>query len=254
MMDVEILKKARVYDVEKMRTILLINAEFNINNKLLSKEMMINAEMFKTIAKEQFSSRKWLNAIKAALNKWLTYDIMRKWKLVGAICLNNAKSCYNRISHNVASLAMQRQGAAKNVVKCKFSTLQKANHKVKTVFSSLSETYREEIHPSLQGMGQENGCGPASWAAISTPIINMIRTAGFGFQILSAVSIMVIAFICCAFVDDTDVVHTAEDVNTLGEEVMYKMQQVVDHWEGGIKATHRALVPNKSFWVLTNFK
>jgi hypothetical protein len=33
MTDVAILKKAGVYDVEKMRTILLMNAEFNINNK-----------------------------------------------------------------------------------------------------------------------------------------------------------------------------------------------------------------------------
>jgi hypothetical protein len=56
MTDVAILKKAGVYNVEKMRTILLMNAEFNMNNKKLSREMMVNAELHGEIAREQYGS------------------------------------------------------------------------------------------------------------------------------------------------------------------------------------------------------
>jgi hypothetical protein len=47
--DVEILKKAGFYDIEKMRTIMLINAEFNMTNKLLGHRMMANGEKFKIL-------------------------------------------------------------------------------------------------------------------------------------------------------------------------------------------------------------
>ena len=42
--DVAILKKAGLYDVEKMRTIQLMHAEFNANNKHLGRMVMRNAE------------------------------------------------------------------------------------------------------------------------------------------------------------------------------------------------------------------
>ena len=42
--DVEILKKANVYDVDQMRLIQLMDAEFNMNNKFIGKQMMRHAE------------------------------------------------------------------------------------------------------------------------------------------------------------------------------------------------------------------
>lgn len=39
-------------------------------------------------------------------------------------------------------------------------------------------------------------------------------------------SVMLIAFICYAFVDDNDVVHMVQDVYTTGEPIMDKMQKV----------------------------
>ena len=53
--------------------------------------------------------------------------------------------------------------------------------------------------------------------------------------------------------DDTDVVHVGRDVNVTGEEILVQMQEVVDHWEGGLKATGGALVPSKSYWYLVDF-
>jgi hypothetical protein len=66
-----------VYDVEKMRTILLMNAEFNMNNKKLGGEMMANAERHGEIAREQYGSHTHHQCILAALNKRLTMDCDR---------------------------------------------------------------------------------------------------------------------------------------------------------------------------------
>jgi hypothetical protein len=67
--DVEILKKAGVFDIEKMHTIQLMHSAFNINNKKLGRDMMSFAESCKVLAPEQFGSRKNHQSIIAALNK-----------------------------------------------------------------------------------------------------------------------------------------------------------------------------------------
>jgi hypothetical protein len=93
MTDVAILKKAGVYDDEKMRTILLMNAEFSMNNKKLGRDMMmVNAERRGEIAREQYGSRRHHQCILAALNKRLTMDNLRQARRAGALCVNDAKS------------------------------------------------------------------------------------------------------------------------------------------------------------------
>ena len=74
--DVEILKKAGVYDIEGMRTITLMNSEFNINNKKLGREMMQHAEDNNALPPEQYGGRKQHRAVIAALNKRLTMDLL----------------------------------------------------------------------------------------------------------------------------------------------------------------------------------
>jgi hypothetical protein len=253
MTDVEILKKAGVFDVEKMRTILLMNAEFNMNNKKLGRDMMSHAETHKAVAREQYGSRRNHQCILAALNKRLTMDVLRQTRRAGALCANDAKSCYDRIVHNIATLCMRRLGVASQPIKCMFTTLQMASHKIRTAFGVSDKTYGPNRDPPLQGIGQGNGAGPAGWAVISTPLINMMRTAGFSFSLLTALTVLAVSFVCYAFVDDTDLVHTAKDVHTRGPQILLEMQQAIDHWEGGLKATGGALVPLKSYWYLIDF-
>jgi hypothetical protein len=75
MTDVEILKKAGVFNVAKMRMILLINADLNMNNKQLGRNMIQHAKHLKVLPRKQYGSRKHLRAIIAALNKHLTMDL-----------------------------------------------------------------------------------------------------------------------------------------------------------------------------------
>ena len=87
---------------------------------------------------------------------------------------------------------------------------------------------------------------------VSTPLIAaMMRTANFGFKLVSALSLMAIHLVCYAFVDDTDVVHTCTDPNP-SYLLIQEMQDVVDHWEGGLRATGGGLRADKSYLVTWN--
>ena len=55
-----------------------------------------------------------------------------------------------------------------------------------------------------------------------------------------------------AFVDDTDLVMIpAEQVTP--QEVAHEMQEMLDIWEGGIRATGGAIIPEKLHWYLVDF-
>ena len=75
--NVEILKKAGVFNVEKMRTIQPMHSVFNMNNKKLGRDVMAFAERHHVLTPEQFGSQKNHRSLLAALNKRLTMDLLR---------------------------------------------------------------------------------------------------------------------------------------------------------------------------------
>ena len=103
-----LLKKLNEKKADKLRTILLLEADFNLLNKKLGRDLMMQAEKFHQIAPEQFGSRKRHSAIDQVIIKTLFDDILRIKRQDGYLCSNDAKECYDRITHTFVSLALQR--------------------------------------------------------------------------------------------------------------------------------------------------
>jgi hypothetical protein len=105
----------------------------------------------------------------------------------------------------------------------------------------------------MHGIGQGNGAGPAIWAILSTPLLNLLHSNGFGCEFLSPISLMPIQFVGYAFVDHTDIIESKpHQQHYLG--VVNQLQRAVDTWEGGLKATCGAIVPEKTFCYFVDFK
>ena len=242
------------FRVDKLRAILLYEAAFNQNNKKLGREMMYSAEDLRAIAKEQYGSRSRLTAIDQSLNKRLTYDIIRQKKRPGALCSNDAKSCYDRIVHSVASLAMQRVGAPVEPIICMFTSIQNLQHRIRTVFGDSEVGFSGALYVvPIQGVGQGNGAGPQIWAVVSTPVFNMLRSLGFGAHLKATISGARLEFVGFAFVDDADLVEIARSTVETVQDVAERMQGSLTAWEGGLRATGGAIVPEKSHWYLIDF-
>ena len=256
--DFQILKKSAVYDVEKMRTIQLMPAAFNMNNKKTGREVMENAEKFNLLPDEQAGSRKNHRSNLTALNKVLTNDIIRARKLPSVIIFNDTKSCYDRIVLWVAALALRRLGATKESTLEMMQTLQSASHKICTAYGDSTSTYGgHDSYPPLQGVGQGNGAGPAIWVAISTVLLTIMRSKGFGLSILSAISLEALVIAGFAFVDDADIIHAANDPYIDNQEVLKTAQAAMDTWEGTLNATGGAIGAedgNKAFWYFLDFQ
>ena len=228
-------------------------SEFNANNKQLGRDMMNHGESCKIFPEEHGGSRKGRQAAEQVLNKRLSLDLTRQTRRTGALAGTDAKSCYDRMAHVPTSLSMQRLGVPKGPVASLFGVLQRSIHRVRTAYGDSETCFVSDPADPIQGIGQGNGCGPAGWVALSTPIMMMLRQLGFGFWTLSAITCKLFYTMGFAFVDDIDLFHTGQDLQT-GKDLIPEMQQAVNWWEKGITATGGSLVPQKSYWGLLDHK
>ena len=173
--------------------------------------------------------------------------------LTMALCSNDARRCYDRIVHSVAAMAIRRFGVTKNTAQAMFQTIQNIRHHVRTAFGD-SELFQcpSSSTDVVHGIGQGNGAGPAIWLAISSVMFDVLRNEGYGLDIAGPISDEHLRMAGFAFVDDTDLIQdaTTNDPRRVTENI----QQSLDLWEAVLRATGGALVPNKSFWYLVDYK
>ena len=105
-------------------------------------------------------------------------------------------------------------------------TVQETKHHIITAFGPSTSHFGSCQHPPLQGLGQGSGGAPAGWTTVSTPFINMMGSSGFRINLLSAISVSLLSFVCYAFVNNTDVAHCSSLTATT-QEIITEIQDVV---------------------------
>jgi exonuclease III len=246
--DVQLLKKTNDHNATNLRTILLLEPDFNMNNKMIGDDAMRAGERQRTHARDNYGGRKGLQAPEVSMNQLLTYNSIWGRRGKAIIMSNDAKGCYDRIAHTVVSLALQRLGIPRPAVLSMLGAIQEMEHFVRTAFGDSAETYgNDPTRPPPQGILQGNGAGPAGWAAISAIIIQAMRDQGFGLTEWSLIRKRAINLVCFAFVDDTDLIHS-KDRSFPNPQFLQQAQNALNLWEGLLHATGGALAPEKSYW------
>ena len=168
------------------------------------------------------------------------------------------KSCYDRIAHVPALLAMRRLGIPLEPIMSMFKTIQKTQFTTRTAFGDSEKTFGgfdKDYRTPVEGMGQGNGSGPQVWAVVSSAMFEVMRNLGLETHFTSPISQIELDLCGFAFVDDTDLIAAMGNAND-PDGTMEKMQEVVDCWEGVAKATGGALAPNdpgKNWFYLIHF-
>jgi hypothetical protein len=121
--DTLLLKKAGVRLVEKLCTIVPFQGDFIYLIKYIGCHMMKDGELYEQLAWEQYGSHEGNNAIEQALNKGISFVLIRQARVNAAMCANDAKSCYGRMVHAISSILMQHQNLPASSCICIFTTL-----------------------------------------------------------------------------------------------------------------------------------
>ena len=107
----------------KLRLILLMDARFNHNNKLIGRAILQYGEKNGLLAPGRYGSRKEKSAIEHAINKRLTIDITRQAKIQAIYIANDATSCYDHILLMLAYLTMRHYKVSELAAQSSIATL-----------------------------------------------------------------------------------------------------------------------------------
>lgn len=126
--------------ITKLRSICLIEADFNATNKIIyGMRMLDNVRKYKLMPEEVFSKRNRM-ADDGTLLKVLFYDIVRQCRRPAGIASVDADNCYDRIAHPMLSMITQSFGVPSRAIGTMLSTIQDMKFHLRTGFGD-SEGY-----------------------------------------------------------------------------------------------------------------
>ncbi len=179
--------------ITKLRSILLMEGNFNASNKLIfGIGMLKQVQKYKMIPDKVFSKRNRL-VKDGTLSKNLFYGIVQQLRRPAGLASVDADNCYNRIAHPIASMVFQAFGVPTPAIVSMLTTIQDMRFYLRTGYGD-SEDYAggkitgrdDPIKP--QGMCQGNGTSPAAWAVTTIPMIRAHRKKGHGAFFVSPIS------------------------------------------------------------------
>jgi hypothetical protein len=239
--------------VSKLRSILLMEADFNCANKIVfGNRMLANVRRYGFMPDEIFSERN-RTAGEGTMAKVLFYDVVRQTRLSAGISSVDADNCYDRVSHAIASLVFRSFGTPQAATTAMLRTIQDMKFFLRTSFGDSRNCAGSVIDVKTQGLCQGNGAAPAGWAVVSIVILNAHKKAGHGATFLCPMSLIRNNLAAVLFVDDTDVIHL--DMTRVEDEyeVLNGLQRSVTSWGNLLIATGGSLKPSKCFYHIISF-
>ena len=239
--------------ISKLRSILLMEADFNATNKIIyGNRMMDNVRRFKLMPDEIFSDKNRM-ADDGTLTKTLFYDLTRQSRRNAGISSVDADNCYDRVSHAIASMVVQAFGVSENTASSMLKTIQEMQFFLRTAFGDSKEAAGSSIEIKTQGLCQGNGAAPAGWAVVSIAILNAHKKKGHGATFLCPISKLEYHLAAILYVDDTDVIHLNMDAVETVWDTHRQLQDSVLSWGNLLIATGGSLKPSKCFYHIISF-
>ena len=148
-------KKEGEIRVDKLRVILLMEADFNFSNKLIfGSRMLKHAKQHHVLPGENTGSRNWRSYVEVALKRRLVGN--RLWLLnrPGCIVSADAHTCFDRIVHKFAILVCMLLGVPYAPLKMMFEAIAQMDYAVRTFFGNSTVLVLGSLDCLFQGVCQ----------------------------------------------------------------------------------------------------
>ncbi len=239
--------------ITKLRSILLMEGDFNASNKIIFGQRMTDkVREHKLIPEEVYSERNRL-AEDGTLAKVIFYEIVCQTRRPAGIAAVDADNCYDRIAHPIASLVFQSMGVPTLATTSLLTTIQDMKFYLCTGFGDPKEFARLTGGIKTQGLCQENGAAPAVWTTTNITIIKAHKQKDHGAHLINPISDGGLHVTGTIFVDDTDLEHFDMRQNKTAEEAHERVQESITNWGCLLIAKGGALKPTNCFYQLISF-
>ena len=198
--------------VNKLRAILLMEADFNFHNKLTFGKRMVDATRSAGVIPAEQYADKQSTPDDGSFDKILESDISRQKKLPLCIISTNAVNCYNRVHHTILTLLFLALGVHTGTISAMLRSMQMMIFFLRTGWGESKGFIGGNILKILHGLCQGNGAAPASWLVLSYVLITIYKNLGFGSRVESPITRVWLDIMGVLYVDDTDLFIMAEGV------------------------------------------
>ena len=239
--------------VNKLRAILLMEADFNFSNKMIYGVRMLDNVRKHGWMPEEVYSEKGKTADDGSLAKVLFYDIVRQSRVSAGLSSIDAANCYDSIAHAIASLVFQAFGVPEEAVESMLTALEEMKYFLRTAYGDSSDFAGSSLSVKFQGLCQGNGAAPAGWAVISITILHAHKGKGHGGHFVCPISNLSGHLAAILFVDDTDILHVNLNKDETVHEAHEALQASVHNWGKLLIGTGGAFKPIKCFFHLISF-
>ena len=108
-------------------------------------------------------------------------------------------------------------------------TIHSMQHHIRSIYRDLQIAQGcKEWGKPIAGIGQGNRAGPQIWAAVSTPLFQILAEEGYLAMIICTISRHKHSLVGFGFVDNTDLCVTVKDNQQ--SSVLERMQQSLEMW------------------------
>ena len=241
------------YDINKQRTLGILDTEYNQCNKTLQRQAISLALKHNQLAPEQYS-RPGRDCRDHALNRRLTADCRQYERTCWSLSMSDLTGCYDRIVHTAAALALLRLGIPKQKIHVMFETIQQMVHRVRTAYGDSSTTYGGDSYKKWknapQGVLQGNAAGPVVWTFLSSIVFEILRKQGYCDSFCMCLSRQVYKLVGFAFVDDADLICSGDN----GASVLWSTQKLLNKWRSLMEVTEGAIETRNSYYYVIDYK
>ena len=236
--------------IEKLRIIMLFEADFNFMLKVVwGRRMVHNAERHDALGPDNHGSRSGRQVGDAQLEKVLVYDHSRLSRTNLVTIDNDAKSCYDRILKSLSMAACVSYGLPLMAAIMHNKVHHRMQHRIRTIHG-LIRPYSGTPGNDLEGTGQGSGASPAIWLIYSVTLLAAFRKYTKGITLQSpfdnslAVLIVAILFVDDGMpgVNDADVYEPVPII-----DLVQQAQNCAQSWERLLFASGGALEMSKCF-------
>ena len=211
--------------VNRLRAILLMEADFNTANKIIFGKRMMDVIREYGLMPDEIYSEQGKMADDGSLAKILFYDIVRQSQVSAAIASIDAANCYDSIAHTVVSMVFDAFGVSTTAIETMLATIQNMKYFLRTAYGDSNEYAGSTISIKFQGLCQGNGAAPAGWGCISITIVGAHKRKGHGGYFICSISTTTCKLAAINFVDDTDLIHIRMDKDETSLEAHVALQE-----------------------------
>ena len=185
--------------IEKLRIIMLYEADFNFVLKLIwGRRLIRHAEKYQCLGDSNSGSRPGRQTIDALLAKLLLYEFARLSRTSLVTVDNDAKSCYDRITKSLAMIACISVGLPLLAAVMHNRTHHGMRHTIKSRHGFF-RPYSGSDDDAQEGSGQGSGASPAIWLIYYVSLFNAYRRFTSGMHVISPFEnllVLILAIFC----------------------------------------------------------